>query len=74
MDSRIGFENLGASFRYDAGETFYRAEAPNGLQGNHTLDEASAGTANIVITAALAKGTTTIYNAAASLISSSSAR
>jgi len=67
MDTHfIGFENLGASFRYDAGETFYRAEAPNGLQGAHMLlDEASVtGTANIVMAAALAKGTTTIYNAA----------
>ena len=56
----------GASFRYDAGETFYRAEAPNGLKGGHMLlDEASVtGTANIVMAAALAKGTTTIYNAA----------
>ena len=67
MDTHfIGFENLGASFRYDAGETFYRAEAPDGLKGNHMLlDEASVtGTANIVMAAALAKGTTTIYNAA----------
>ena len=67
MDTHfIGFENLGATFRYDAGESFYRAEAPNGLQGSHMLlDEASVtGTANIVMAAALAKGTTTIYNAA----------
>jgi len=67
MDTHfIGFENLGASFRYDSGETFYRAEAPNGLKGSHMLlDEASVtGTANIVMAAALAKGTTTIYNAA----------
>lgn len=67
MDTHfIGFENLGATFRYDAGETFYRAEAPNGLKGSHMLlDEASVtGTANIVMAAALAKGTTTIYNAA----------
>ena len=67
MDTHfIGFENLGASFRYDSGETFYRAEAPNGLRGSHMLlDEASVtGTANIVMAAALAKGTTTIYNAA----------
>ena len=67
MDTHfIGFENLGATFRYDAGETFYRAEAPNGLQGSHMLlDEASVtGTANIVMAAALANGTTTIYNAA----------
>ena len=67
MDTHfIGFENLGATFRYDSGESFYRAEAPNGLQGSHMLlDEASVtGTANIVMAAALAKGTTTIYNAA----------
>ena len=56
MDTHfIGFENLGASFRYDSGETFYRAEAPNGLKGSHMLlDEASVtGTANIVMAAAL---------------------
>ena len=67
MDTHfIGFESLGATFRYDAGESFYRAEAPTGLQGSHMLlDEASVtGTANIVMAAALAKGTTTIYNAA----------
>ena len=67
MDTHfIGFENLGAQFRYDAGETFFRAEAPDGLKGAHMLlDEASVtGTANIVMAAALAEGTTTIYNAA----------
>ena len=76
MDTHfIGFENLGAT-RYDAGETFYRAEAPNGLKGNHMLlDEASVtGTANIVMAAALAKGTTTIYNAAREPYLRSSAR
>ena len=67
MDTHfIGFENLGADFRYDPGETFYRAEAKDGLKGaDMLLDEASVtGTANIVMAAALAKGTTTIYNAA----------
>ena len=67
MDTHfIGFENLGADFRYDSGETFFRAEAPDGLKGaDMLLDEASVtGTANIVMAAALAKGTTTIYNAA----------
>ena len=67
MDTHfIGFENLGATFRYDAVESFYRAEAPDGLKGSHMLlDEASVtGTANIVMAAVLAKGTTTIYNAA----------
>ena len=67
MDTHfIGFENLGATFRYDAGETFFRAEAKGGLKGTDMLlDEASVtGTANIVMAAALAKGKTTIYNAA----------
>jgi UDP-N-acetylglucosamine 1-carboxyvinyltransferase len=67
MDTHfIGFENLGAEFRYDSGETFFRAMAPDGLRGaDMLLDEASVtGTANIVMAAALARGTTTIYNAA----------
>ncbi len=67
MDTHfIGFENLGANFSYDSGETFFKAEAPDGLRGaDMLLDEASVtGTANIVMAAALAKGTTTIYNAA----------
>jgi UDP-N-acetylglucosamine 1-carboxyvinyltransferase len=67
MDTHfIGFENLGAEFRYDSGETFFRAEAPDGLKGaDMLLDEASVtGTANIVMAASMADGTTTIYNAA----------
>lgn len=61
-----GFINLGADFRYNKEERFYGVEAPNGLQGTYMLlDEASVtGTANIVMAAALAKGKTTIYNAA----------
>jgi UDP-N-acetylglucosamine 1-carboxyvinyltransferase len=61
----IGFENLGAKFTYDAGESFYRVVADK-LQGAYMLlDEASVtGTANIVMAASLAQGTTTIYNAA----------
>ena len=61
----IGFQNLGAKFHYDAKEHFYRVEASN-LQGAYMLlDEASVtGTANIVMAAVLAKGKTTIYNAA----------
>lgn len=61
----IGFEKLGAKFTYDKGDEFYRAEASN-LQGAYMLlDEASVtGTANIVMAASMAKGTTTIYNAA----------
>lgn len=61
----IGFQNLGAKFRYRAGESFYGVEAKK-LKGTYMLlDEASVtGTANIVMAAALAEGTTTIYNAA----------
>ena len=61
-----GFINLGATFRYNREEYFYGVEAPNGLVGTYMLlDEASVtGTANIVMAAVLAKGTTTIYNAA----------
>ena len=62
----IGFEGLGATFTYDASNGFFAASAPNGLKGTYMLlDEASVtGTANIVMAAALAEGTTTIYNAA----------
>ncbi len=61
-----GFIKLGATFRYNKEERFYGVEAPNGLQGTYMLlDQASVtGTANIVMAAVLAKGETTIYNAA----------
>lgn len=61
-----GFINLGAKFRYNREDHFYGVEAPNGLKGaDMLLDEASVtGTANIVMAAVLAKGKTTIYNAA----------
>ena len=61
----LGFQKLGAVFNYDPGEHFYRVEASN-LQGTYMhLDEASVtGTANVIMAAVLAKGTTTIYNAA----------
>jgi UDP-N-acetylglucosamine 1-carboxyvinyltransferase len=61
-----GFIKLGAKFRYNKEERFYGVEAPNGLQGAYMLlEEASVtGTANIVMAAVLAKGKTTIYNAA----------
>ncbi|PTM05933.1 MAG: UDP-N-acetylglucosamine 1-carboxyvinyltransferase [Bacteroidetes bacterium] len=60
-----GFMQLGASFRYNEKEFFYGVEADQ-LKGCYMLlDEASVtGTANIVMAAVLAKGTTTIYNAA----------
>jgi UDP-N-acetylglucosamine 1-carboxyvinyltransferase len=61
----IGLQNLGAKFEYDSEGKFYRVEGKN-LKGAYMLlDEASVtGTANIVMTAVLAKGKTTIYNAA----------
>ena len=61
----IGFKNLGAKFVYDSKEEFYRVTAKE-LKGAHMLlDEASVtGTANIIMTAVMAKGKTTIYNAA----------
>jgi len=61
----IGFQKLGAKFTYDEGDEFYKVEASN-LQGTYMLlDEASVtGTANIVMAAVMAKGITTIYNAA----------
>ncbi|MFY9309707.1 MAG: UDP-N-acetylglucosamine 1-carboxyvinyltransferase [Bacteroidia bacterium] len=61
----IGFQNLGAKFIYDDENDFYKVEA-NDLKGCYMLlDEASVtGTANIIMAAVLAKGTTTIYNAA----------
>ena len=60
-----GFINLGAKFRYNREDHFYGVEA-NRLKGAYMLlDEASVtGTANIVMAAVLAEGTTTIYNAA----------
>ena len=61
-----GFIRLGAKFRYNKEEYFYGVEAENGLTGvEMLLDEASVtGTANILMAAVLAKGTTKIYNAA----------
>ncbi|MBC8754003.1 UDP-N-acetylglucosamine 1-carboxyvinyltransferase [Kordia sp. YSTF-M3] len=60
-----GFIKLGATFRYNREDYFYGVEAKK-LKGTYMLlDEASVtGTANIVMAAVLAEGTTTIYNAA----------
>jgi len=61
----IGFEKLGATFNYHSEDGFFHLEAPNLKGVNLLLDEPSVtGTANIVMAAAMAKGTTTIYNAA----------
>jgi UDP-N-acetylglucosamine 1-carboxyvinyltransferase len=61
----IGFQNLGAKFNFNADESLYHIDASQ-LKGCYMLlDEASVtGTANIVMAAVMAKGTTTIYNAA----------
>ena len=61
----IGFEKLGAKFEFLKEENFYKVKAGR-LQGNYMLlEEASVtGTANIVMAATMAKGLTTIYNAA----------
>ncbi|MBM3401581.1 MAG: UDP-N-acetylglucosamine 1-carboxyvinyltransferase [Bacteroidetes bacterium] len=61
----LGFEKLGAQFNYDKKTNFFNVDASN-LKGAYILlDEASVtGTANVVMAAVLAKGETTIYNAA----------
>ena len=58
-------EEEGVKFEYEQGEGFFRLTA-NELEGtNLLLDEPSVtGTANILFAAVMAKGTTTIYNAA----------
>ncbi len=63
----LGFQKLGAEFKYDDDKDIYYVEQPkNGLQGAYLhMDEISVtGTANVVMTAVLTKGKTTIYNAA----------
>ena len=61
----LGFEKLGAKFEYDAKDSFYSVDASQ-LKGTYMLlDEASVtGTANVVMAAVMARGKTTIYNAA----------
>jgi UDP-N-acetylglucosamine 1-carboxyvinyltransferase len=66
LDTHImGFEKLGVEFEYDTGDNFFHLKAPR-LRGNYLLlDEPSVtGTANIIMAASMAEGTTTIYNAA----------
>lgn len=60
-----GFMKLGAQFRYNDEEDFYGVEATR-LKGTYMLlEEASVtGTANIIMAAVMAEGTTVIYNAA----------
>lgn len=61
----LGFKNLGAKFVHSEGSNTFEIKVSR-LKGTYMLlDEASVtGTANIVMAAVLAKGTTTIYNAA----------
>ncbi|HMU09556.1 MAG TPA: UDP-N-acetylglucosamine 1-carboxyvinyltransferase [Ferruginibacter sp.] len=61
----IGFEKMGAGFSYHTDDGFFHLET-TGLKGiNMLLDEPSVtGTANILMAASMASGTTTIYNAA----------
>lgn len=61
-----GICNLGATYAFDAEKKAYKFETKGQLHGTYMLlDEASVtGTANIVMAAVMARGTTTIYNAA----------
>jgi UDP-N-acetylglucosamine 1-carboxyvinyltransferase len=61
----IGFEKLGAQFAYDTEDGFFHLETTGLKAANILLDEPSVtGTANILMAASMAAGTTTIYNAA----------
>ncbi len=67
VDTHIdGFIRLGADCSYDTSKRAYKLSSQQQLEGSYMLlDEASVtGTANIVMAATLAKGVTTIYNAA----------
>lgn len=60
-----GLIKLGASFNYNKEDYFYSVEAKKLIGTDMLLDEASVtGTANILMAAVLAEGTTSIYNAA----------
>ena len=60
-----GLIKLGAKFNYNSEDYFYSVQAKELIGTDMLLDEASVtGTANIVMAAVLAKGKTTIYNAA----------
>ncbi|MBQ7362278.1 MAG: UDP-N-acetylglucosamine 1-carboxyvinyltransferase [Bacteroidaceae bacterium] len=61
----VGLQKLGATFEHDDKRQIYRLSAKKLTGCYMLLDEASVtGTANIIMAATLAKGTTTIYNAA----------
>lgn len=61
----IAFEKLGVQFQYVQGEGFFRLNGANLKGTDLLLEEPSVtGTANVIFAAVMAKGTTTIYNAA----------
>lgn len=61
----LGFQRLGANFDFSIAQNYYAVEASNLTGCYMLLDEASVtGTANILMAAVMAKGKTTIYNAA----------
>jgi UDP-N-acetylglucosamine 1-carboxyvinyltransferase len=61
----IGFEKLGAAFNYHSEDGFFHLTTKKLQAANMLLDEPSVtGTANIVMAASMASGTTTVYNAA----------
>ncbi|MCE2731844.1 MAG: UDP-N-acetylglucosamine 1-carboxyvinyltransferase [Chryseotalea sp.] len=61
----LGFQKLGAKFNFDASEHLFHIDASELTGCYMLLDEASVtGTANIIMAAVLAKGKTTLYNAA----------
>ena len=66
MDTHfLGFQDLGAEFHYDSKEEIFVVKGDKLKGCNMLLEEASVtGTANIIMAAAMAEGTTTIYNAA----------
>lgn len=66
LDTHLsGFQNLGAEFNYDFKNNIYHISAKKLKGADMLLDEASVtGTANIIMAAVLAEGTTSIFNAA----------
>ncbi len=61
----VGFKKLGARFDYDTDESFFHLHTSQLKGASLLLDEPSVtGTANLIMAAVLAEGTTTIYNAA----------
>jgi UDP-N-acetylglucosamine 1-carboxyvinyltransferase len=66
LDTHIaGFKKLGAQFDFDSDESFFHLHTSHLKGTTLLLDEPSVtGTANLIMAAVLAEGTTTIYNAA----------